>query len=119
MLSSFEEKEGYILHKVKGLYTYQDIERLIEYVDPVIEKDPNAKFLLDYSEVTNYEQKAMKMAYDRTEKGFPRGVRIAVVYQRKGFLRYIIDAITKAMSKNAKLFDDPQEAKKWLLNQPS
>lgn len=119
MLSSFEEKEGYILHRASGLYTYQDMKALIEYVDPLIEKDPNAKFLLDYSEVTNYEQKAMKMAYDRTEKGFPRGVRIAIVHQRKGFLKYIINAITKAMSKNAKFFKDQQKAKKWLLDQSS
>ena len=119
MLSSFEEKEGYILYKTKGFYTYQDMKTLIEYVDQLIEKDPNTKFLLDYSGMTNFEQKALKTAYDRADKGFPKGVKIAIVYPKKGFLSFVLNMVAKAMIRTAKFFKDPQEAKEWLLDQSS
>lgn len=119
MLSSFEEKEGYIFYKTKGLYTYQDMRTLIEYIDQLIEKDPNTKFLLDYSGMTNYEPKALKTAYDRIDKGFPKGVKIAIVYPEKGFFNFILNVVAKTMVRTAKFFKDPQEAKEWLLNQSS
>ncbi len=119
MLSSFEEKEGYILYKTKGLYTYQDMKTLIEYVDQLIEKNPSAKFLLDYSGMTNYEPKALKTAYDRIDKGFPKSVKIAIVYPEKGFFNFILNVVAKAMVKTAKFFKDPQKAKEWLLDQSS
>ena len=119
MLASLEEKEGYILYKTKGLYTYQDMKTLIEYVDQAIEKNPNAKFLLDYSGMTNYEQKALKTAFERIDKGFPKGVQIAIVYPEKGFFNFILNTVTKAMVRNAKFFRGAQEAKEWLLNQSS
>ena len=119
MSSFIEEKEGYILHKAKGLYTYQDIKALVKYVDLLIEKDPNAKFLLDFSGMTNYEPKALKTAYDRIDKGFPKGVKVAIVYPEKGLFKFILNVITKAMVRTAKFFEDPQEAKEWLLDQAS
>ena len=119
MSSSTEEKEGYVLHKAKGFYTYQDMKALIEYVDLLIEKDPNAKFLLDFSGMTNYEPKALKTAYDRIDKGFPKGVKIAIVYLEKGLFKFILNVVAKTMVRTAKFFEDPQEAKEWLLNQAS
>lgn len=114
-----EEKGDYILHKASGLYAYQDIEALIKYVDSAIEKDPSAKFLLDYSKMTNYEQKALKMAYERIDKGFPKRVKIAIVYPETGFLNFVLNVVAKTMVKTAQFFKNPQEAKEWLLNQPS
>ena len=110
-----EEKEDYILHKASGLYTYQDMEALIRYVNPVIEKDPNAKFLLDYSEMTNYEPKAMKMAYDRIAEGFPKTVKIALFHKKKGFFNFILNEISHSMIQNSKFFSDFEDAKNWLL----
>ncbi len=119
MSSSIEEKEGYILHKAKGLYTYQDMKGLIEYLDPLQEKNPNARVLLDYSETTGYEEKTLKIAYERIDKGFPKGTKTAIVYQGKGLLKFILNVVARAMIRNAKFFQDPQEAKEWLLDQAS
>ena len=119
MSSSIEEKEGYVLLKASGFYTYQDMAGLIEYLDQVQEKNPNSRVMLDFSEATGYEAKALKTAYDRIDKGFPKGVRVAIVYSKKGFYKFITNVVTKTMVRTAKFFEDPQEAKKWLLDQAS
>jgi hypothetical protein len=110
-----EKKEGYTLYEASGLYTVQDVEALIGQFDKIMEKDPNARFLLDYSSIINYEQKALKVAYDRMEAGFRPGVKIAFVYKKSGYLYYIINFAAKAMSRNARVFDSKDEAEKWLL----
>ena len=109
-----EEKDGYFLYKASGLYTVQDNEDLIKIFDKKMGKDPNARFLLDYSSITGYEQKALKVAYDRMEKGFPSGVKVALVHNKSGYLYQIINFAAQAMMKNAKLFDDRDEAEEWL-----
>lgn len=114
MSYQIEEKDGYFLYVASGHYTVQDNEALIKIFDKEMEKDPNARFLLDYSSITGYEQKALKVAYDRMEEGFPPGVKIAMVYKKSGYLYQIINFATKAMMKNAKLFGDRDDAEKWL-----
>ncbi len=114
MTYMIEEKDGYFLYVASEHYTVQDNEKLIEVFDKKMETDPNAKFLLDYSSITGYEQKALKIAYDRLRKGFPPGVKIAFVYKKGGHLYQIINFAAKAMMRNAEIFDDRAEAEKWL-----
>ena len=119
MAHTIEEKEEYFLYNATGLYTVQDVEELIKYFDKEMEKDPNARIFVDGSSITGYEQKALKLGFDRMEEGFPPGVKIAFVYKKSGYLYYIIRFVARAMERTGKLFDDPQEAKKWLLNKSS
>ncbi|MEX0621584.1 MAG: STAS/SEC14 domain-containing protein [Candidatus Woykebacteria bacterium] len=119
MAYEIKEKEGYFLYKASGLYTVQDIEGLIQNFDKKMEKDPNAKFLLDYSEMTNFEQRALKTAYDRMEQGFPKGVKIAIVYNKGGYLYHILDMAAKSIAQNARFFGGSEEAEKWLLGTTS
>ncbi|OGY26913.1 MAG: hypothetical protein A2864_02105 [Candidatus Woykebacteria bacterium RIFCSPHIGHO2_01_FULL_39_12] len=114
MSATIKRNEKYILSKAEGLYTYQDMKELIDYFDQVLETNPNAKLLLDYSDMTNYEQAAMKIAYNRIEKGFPRGVRIAIVYQEKRIFKFILNVMAKSMVRTAEFFDDVKKAEKWL-----
>ena len=114
MAYKIEEKEGYFLYEASGYITVQDTKILIDTSDKEMEKDPTARFLVDYSAMTGYEQKGLKDAYDRIDEGFPSGVKIALVYKKSGYLYYIIFFAVNTMMKNAKLFDDRDEAEEWL-----
>ena len=109
-----EEKDGYFFYVASEHFTVQDNEALIKTFNKEMEKDPNARFFLDFSSITGYEQKALKVAYDRIDEGFPSGVKVAFVYQKRGYLYQIINFAVQAMMKNAKLFDDRDEAEEWL-----
>ena len=117
MSATIKQNEKYILFKAEGLYTYQDMKELIDYFDRVLETNPNAKLLLDYSDITNYEQAAMKIAYNRIEKGFPKGVRIAIVYQEKHLFKFVLNVMAQSMVRTAKFFEDAKEAEEWLLDE--
>lgn len=111
------EKDGNItVYKISGFFTYQDMRALIQNFDHLVAQEPEAKLLVDFSKEKGLEEKTIKMAYERIEKGFPKETKIAMVFSPRGVYKYITNIINLAMRTNSQAFDSVETAKKWLLS---
>ena len=114
------EKDGNIvMYKISGFFTYQDMSALIQHFDSMADQEPNAKLLVDFSKEKGLEEETIKMAYERIEKGFPKKIKIALVFSPEGVYKYITNIINLAMRYNSRAFDNIEAAKKWLLSEDS
>lgn len=112
-----EEGDNYFAYSIEGLFSNQDIHDLLKHFDEKTAEGEKHKFLMDFSGMTEREESTTKIAFARMEKGLPIGVKIALVYLEKGSFKQLLVLITQVMRKSAKLFEDRQEAEKWLLEQ--
>lgn len=110
-----EDTKDITIYKVEGFFSFQDIENLTGEFDHLVESNPQARILMDFSNQTGYEEAAIKAAFQRIDKGLPSGVSIALVFEGKGTVyNHILNFIAKAMAQNAKFFEGRIEAIKWL-----
>jgi len=110
-----EETKSFTTYRIEGFFSYQDLEGLIGHFDNLIKTDPYSKLLIDFSKQTGYEEVTIKRAFHRIEKGFPKTVRIAVVYQGKsGIYKHILSQVSRAMPQIGKFFETREEAIKWF-----
>ncbi len=112
---SVEETKELTIYRIDGFFSYQDLEGLITHFDEAISKDPNSKFLMDFSRQTGYEEVTIKRTFHRIEKGFPATIRIAIVFSGEGGIyKHILSFVTKAMPQIARFFESREDALKWL-----
>ena len=112
---SVEETNDFTLYKAEGFFSFQDMEDLVAQFNKLIEENPHAKALLDFSSQTGYEEATIKAAFSRIENGFPRSVKLAIVYAGEGAIyKHILNLIAASMPENAKFFSAREEAEEWL-----
>lgn len=109
-----EETKEFTTYKAVGFFAFQDIQALIHHFDDLVVSNPNARVLLDFTEQNGYEEANIKYAFQRIDKGFPKGVRLALLYESKGMPFHVLQFIAKAMPANAKFFAERDEAIGWL-----
>lgn len=114
------EKDGNItVYKITDLFSYQDMEVLIQHFDRLVARNPKPRLLVDFSTEKEIEQKTIKMAYERIDKGFPKQTKIALIFPSKGIYKALTYFVGAAMKSNYRAFDSVDLAKKWLLNKAS
>ncbi|MDP2671358.1 MAG: STAS/SEC14 domain-containing protein [bacterium] len=112
---SVEETRDFTVYKVDNFFTFQDMDALTEQFDQLLEKDPAARVLLDFSAQTGYEEATIKAAFRRIDKGFPRSLKMAILYAGEGGIyKHVLAMLAAAMPEVAKFFSSRAEAEAWL-----
>lgn len=111
---TLDKKDDLMVFNIKGFFAAEDIKEIINIFDQMIKEDKKKKFLLDFSEDIEYNEQAVKMAYQRLNKGFPKDVKISLVLAKKGKLNQILSMISYTMPQNTKFFENVTDAENWL-----
>lgn len=109
-----EESKDFSTYKAQGFFSFQDIQALVKNFDIAIATNPQAKFLMDFTGQTGYEEANIKYVFDRIDKGIPSSVRMALLYEKEGLPFHVLQLIAKAMPQNAHFFANRDDALKWL-----